>query len=379
VDAFQGGRLTVAIPITRPILGPEEHQAVADVLSSGFLVQGRRVTEFEELVATRIGSKHGIAVTNCTAALHLALLALEIGPGDKVVVAPYSWVATANVIELVGATPVFVDIDADTFNMDANQLEAALVADANAGSIKAIMPVHTFGNTHGIDDLASLGERFHTPLIEDAACALGATSGLRAAGSIGTIGCFSFHPRKIITTGEGGMLITDDDRLAAFARAYRNHGQELVNGSVEFVIAGGNLRITEMQGALGVTQMSRLDMFLEQRNSLSLRYDALLMRSGMTPQLRAIGAAVQSYVALVPQGRTAQPVIEQLRAQGIEATIGTNAIPFTKHFQSTMGITPSDLPNVATVAARAVTLPLFPGMSIEEQDSVIRAVEHALS
>lgn len=368
------------IPITRPIIGSEEQHAVAQVLASGFLVQGPKVAEFERMVAELVGVDHAVAVTNCTAALHLSLLALGVGAGDVVVVAPYSWVATANVIELCGATPRFVDIDPCTFNMSAAQLRDTLERAALVGErIAAIMPVHTFGNPAGISELAQIAADHGVPLIEDAACALGAVEAEMSAGSFGLMSCFSFHPRKIITTGEGGMLITSDERLASFARTYRNHGQEAHDGVVEFVAPGGNLRLTEMQGALGVEQMHRLAGLVAARGQLAAGYDEAVSALGCVPQRRAGGAAVQSYVCLVPDGFDAADVIAALRASDVEATIGTNAIPYTKYYRERYGCSDSDLPVTATVRDRAVTLPLFPGMTDRQQRRVIDELAKAVT
>jgi dTDP-4-amino-4,6-dideoxygalactose transaminase len=350
----------MSIPITRPMLGGSELSAVAAVLDSGLLVQGARVAEFEHLVAAEVGTAHAVAVSNCTTALRVSLLALGIQPGERVVVTPYSWVATANVIELCGATPVFVDIDPATFNMDATLLRdrlAALKAAGEIDSVRAVMPVHTFGNPAQIAALVDVAAEFSIAVVEDAACALGASADGRAAGSFGMIGCFSFHPRKIITTGEGGMLVTNDAGVAEFARSFRNHGQQLVDGAVEFVMAGDNLRMTDIQGAIGVAQMARLAGLVEARSRLAGRYDQFLGPLGFVPQRRGAGAAVQSYVALCPADVDAATVIAELRSRGVEATVGTNAIPFTQH--------------TAAVYRRAVTLPLYPQMTDAEQDTVV--------
>ena len=371
--------MTDWIPVTRPAIDATEIDAVSAVLSSGYLVQGPIIAEFERLVAQESGTEHAVALTNCTVALHVALLALGIGPGDRVVVTPYSWVATANVIELCGATPVFVDIDPATFNLDARLLET-LLDGGDAGSIKAIMPVHTFGNPAGIEAVVAVAARHGIAVVEDAACALGATGeNGRRAGSFGSVGCFSFHPRKIVTTGEGGVLVTDDARVADFARSYRNHGQAVIDGQSQFVMAGHNLRMTEFQGAIGVAQMAKLPDLVQQRTSLSARYDNELAPLGFTPQSRSAGAAVQSYVGLVPTNRVASDVIAQLRADGVEATIGTVAIPFTHHYSHRYGLTDADLPNTALLRDRAVTLPLFPGMTQDQQSKVIAAVGRTLS
>jgi len=363
------------IPITRPVLGADEADAVAAVLASRFLVQGPEVAEFERLVADMVGIEHAVALSNCTAALEVGLLSLGIGPGDLVAVTPYSWVATANVIELCGATPVFVDIDPDTFNMDADKLSELFdVRD----DVKAVMPVHTFGNPAGISRTGGIAADHGVAVVEDAACALGSSDRGRMAGSLGTVGCFSFHPRKIITTGEGGMLVTDDDHLAAFARRYRNHGLEAVDGVAEFVTPGANLRMTEIQGAIGVVQMGRIHQLIAERAALTQRFDVELMRLGMTPQARLSTTAVQSYVALVPDGHLAATVIERLRGLGIESTIGTTAIPFSHYFSHRYGLSDRDLPVTASIRDRAVTLPLYPGMTEEEFGTVVAGVEKAL-
>jgi len=367
------------IPITRPILGDEEQQAVAAVLASGYLVQGPQVAEFERLVAEHLGVAHAVAVSNCTTALHVCLLALGIGPGDRVIVTPYSWVATANVIELCGATPVFIDIDPATFNLDVGLVERYLSDSPDAPTVKAIMPVHTFGNPAGIAELVDVAARFGIPIVEDAACAIGAREAGRPAGSFGVASCFSFHPRKVITTGEGGMVATDDDAIAAFARAFRNHGQQPNDGAVDVVMPGSNLRITEMQGAIGVVQMGRLAGLVEARTTLSNRYDPLVTALGCTPQRRSPAASVQSYVVLSPEGVPAHEVIASLRANGVEATIGTNAIPFTRFYRERYRHAEIDFPVTAMLRDRAITLPLFPGMTEAEQDTVVETLAAAIA
>ena len=369
------------VPITRPALDDDDQAAMAAVLRSGFLVQGPQVSGFERELADLVGVEHAVAVANCTAALEIALRALGIGSGDLVVVAPYSWVATANVIELCGATPIFTDIDPDTFNMSAVALEETLNRLDRlglGGRVKALMPVHTFGNTAGYDGIAAVAAERDIPVVEDAACALGATSDDRQAGSLGRIGCFSFHPRKIITTGEGGMLVTDDDEVAAFARAYRNHGQSVEDGSVVVDMPGANLRLTDIQGALGRSQLRKLDRLIASRTALAAAYDEALRPLGLTPQRRSPGAAVQSYVVATPPGVLAVDVIARLRAAGVEATVGTNAIPFLRYYERRYRLRVEDLPVTADLGGRAVTLPLYPGMSEADQARVVEAMTDAL-
>jgi len=366
------------IPVTRPALDETDLAGVNDVLRSGMLVQGEQVRLFEEELAQHLDVPHVVAVSNCTAALHIALLGLGVGPGDLVIVTPYSWVATANVIELCGATPVFSDIDIDTMNLSAVALEATLERLADTGEterLKAIMPVHTFGNTAGYESIQSIADRIEIPVIEDAACALGATVGARAAGTIGYAGCYSFHPRKIITTGEGGALVTADEKLADFARAHRNHGQSWNGTSVVIDQPGGNYRLTDFQGALGRSQLRRLPELCASRAQLAANYDDALPALGFQPQTRSSGAVVQSYVALVPVGHRAATVVETLRADGVEATIGTNAIPFLDFYRDTYGVPADELPATSIAGERAITIPLFPGMTDGQQHRVLRCLE----
>jgi perosamine synthetase len=359
------------IPITRPAIDDAEIEAVAAVLKSGMLVQGEQVLEFERAIASSAGTEFAVALSNCTVALEVALRAVGVQPGDSVVVTPYSWVATVNAIEIVGARPLFVDIDPRSFNLSPEGLAQTLARN----KVAAVLPVHTFGNVAGIDAIAQIAATAGVPLVEDAACAIGAKSEGGSAGGIGVAGCFSFHPRKVVTTGEGGAVTTNDPRIADFVRMYRNHGQH--NGA--FAGIGSNFRMTDFQAAMGRVQMTKLDWMVSERSRLAERYDAALTPLGCRPQHRSIGSVVQSYVALTPAGHTGAEVVDALRGRDIEATVGTIAIPFTPFHSSRYGLTSADLPVVADVNTRAVTLPLFPGMTIEQQDAVIRALTEVLS
>jgi perosamine synthetase len=267
------------IRLTVPEIDERDIAAVADALRSGYLVQGSRVRAFEGAVAQLVGTRHAVAVSNCTAALHLALLGLEIAPGDRVAVTTYSWPATANVIVLSGAEPVFVDIEPGTFNMDPAQLERAL--DEYRG-IRAIIPVHAFGGMADMRRILDVADRHDLPVIEDAACALGARLHGLSAGQWGRVSCFSFHPRKAVTTGEGGIVATDDDELANRVRALRNHGQDPTAPAPDFILAGFNLRMTEFQGALGVTQLEKLERIIAARRERAALYGRLFADSPVT-------------------------------------------------------------------------------------------------
>ena len=248
-----------------------------EALASGYLVQGPRVAEFEAAVADFVGTKHAVAVSNCTAALLLALMALEIGPGDRVAVTTYSWPATANVIALCGAEPVFVEIEPGTFNMDPDALADVLAST----KVKAILPVHTFGGMADMSRLVGVAAKYDVPVIEDAACALGAELEGKRAGTWGVMGCFSFHPRKAITTGEGGVITTDDASLARKLRILRNHGQDPDAPVPDFIAPGHNMRLTEFQAALGATQMRKVQRIIDSRCAQAARYDELLNGSGL--------------------------------------------------------------------------------------------------
>ncbi len=375
------------IRLTIPSIEEEDLQAVREALASGYLVQGPRVAAFEQAVADYVGTKYAIAVSNCTAALHLALLALDTRPGDLVIVTAYSFIATANVIELCGAQPVFVDIQPDTFNLDPDCLEIVLkrlmAMSETARRVKAVLPVHTFGQMADMPAILELANGYELPVIEDAACALGATLHGRQAGTSGTIGCFSFHPRKAITTGEGGIVVTDDAALARRLRALRNHGQDPDAPSPDFIMPGFNYRMTEFQAALGLTQMTKLDRIIAARRRLAAHYDELLQGTPLQAPAVASGSqpVYQSYVVLLPERAAAYraEIITRLKEQGIETTIGTWHMPMTTYFRSRYGYRADDFPVVDQVFARSMILPLYEEMLQPQQDEVVGALQGFLS
>ena len=375
------------IRLVVPSIEEDDLQAVREALASRRLVQGERVAEFERTVANYVGCKHAVAVTNCTAALHLSLLALGVGPGDIVIVTAYSWIATANVIELCGARPIFVDIDRDTFNLDPNCLEDALVklmkANETGRQVKAILPVHAFGLMADMPQISELAQRFDLPIVEDAACALGASCKGKKAGSWGIMGCFSFHPRKAITTGEGGMITTDDSRLADRLRALRNHGQDPGAPSPDFIMPGFNCRMTEFQAALGLNQMAKLDRILTARRQLASSYNSLLVGTSIqAPVVRAHSQPVyQSYVVLLENEdrQRRDEVVLRLREEGIETTIGTYHMPMTTYYRKRYGYKQGDFPVTDRVFVRSLALPLYEGLSGVEQALIVDALLRALS
>lgn len=374
------------IRLTIPTIEEDDLQAVCEALASGYLVQGPRVAAFEQAVADYVGVQHAVAVSNCTAALHLSLLALDTQPGDLVIVTAYSFIATANVIELCGAQPVFVDIQPDTFNMDPNRLEDVLKrlmsVRETARRVKAILPVHTFGQMADMPAILELANRYELPVIEDAACALGATLHGRQAGTWGVMGCFSFHPRKAITTGEGGMVVTNDAGLARRLRALRNHGQDPESSLPDFIMPGFNYRMTEFQAALGLTQMAKLDRIIAARRRLAKHYDDLLKDTPLQIPVVAPGSqpVYQSYVVLLPEQAAVRraEIIARLKEQGIETTIGTWHIPMTTYFRAQYGCKVGNFPVTDRVFRQALTLPLYECLQESEQAIVVQQLVSAL-
>jgi len=367
------------IRLTRPSIEGDDLEAVREALASGHLVQGPRVAAFEQAIAEQVGVAHAVVVTNCTAALQMALMALGVGPGDLVVVGAYSWPTTANVVELCGALPVFADVDPETFNLRPDALEETLqrlFRSPQVGRrVKAIIPIHTFGQIADMPRLMAVADRFGVPIVEDAACTLGASLGGRQAGAWGAMGCFSFHPRKAITTGEGGAIVTNDERFARYLRSLRNHGQDFDAGTPDqFIMPGFNNRMTEFQAALGVTQMAKLQRVIRARRELAERYDRIL-----DPALARGGARApderhvfQSYVVLLPRevaGERARLIVD-LRARGVEAQIGTWHMPLVTYYRTRYDYKPGDFPVCDDVSARALTLPLYEGMTADEQHEV---------
>jgi dTDP-4-amino-4,6-dideoxygalactose transaminase len=369
-----GGRDVLLIRLTIPSIEEDDFQAVRRVLRSGFLVQGPEVGAFEESIAHYVGTRYAVVVSNCTAALHLSLLALDVGPGDRVAVTAYSWPASANVIAVCGAEPVFVDVDPKTFNMDPDSLKEKV----GGTEVKAILPVHAFGGIAEMPAIQEIASRLGVPIVEDAACALGASLSARMAGTWGTLGCFSFHPRKAITTGEGGVITTNDLALANKIRALRNHGLDPEASSPDFIMPGYNLRMTEFQAALGASQMQKLERIIAKRREGARGYDLLLRDSNLgTPQALPDSRHVyQSYVVLLPRDATARrgEIIQTLKSRGIETTIGTYHLPLTTWFRAHGRFQAGDFPNTDDVASRALSLPLFESITEGEQQEVVAAL-----
>jgi len=380
---------TTDLPITAPAFDERELSLLQQCLESGWVTQGSMVAAFEREVARLHQVEHALATTSCTAALHLATLALGLGPGDEVIVPAFTWVTSANCAEYVGARAVFADIDAETYNIDPAALEAAITE-----RTRAIVAVHLFGLAADMDAILSIATRHGLKLIEDAACALGTRYKGRPVGGLGDIGCFSFHPRKVVTTGEGGVAATDDDALAERIKSLRNHGSTGVPRAEQgearkpwsmatFDRLGHNLRMSDIQAAVGLAQMEKAADLLRERRAAALRYTALLADSnGLALPLAGDldGHTFQSYVVRLLEGgrERRNDVMEALEHDGIQTRPGTHAACNLGYYRTKYGIHPEDFPVATAAENTTITLPIFPGITEDDQHRVVSALEKAL-
>jgi dTDP-4-amino-4,6-dideoxygalactose transaminase len=356
------------INIARPMIGEEEKRAVLDVLDSGQLAQGQVVADFEAGFARYCGVKHAIATSNGTTALHVAALAHGIGPGDEVITVPFTFIASANSILYTGATPVFVDIEPDSFNIDPNQIEAAITP-----RTRAIMPVHLFGNPADMPRIMAIAERHGLEVIEDAAQAHGAAIGSERAGSWCT-GCFSFYPTKNITTGEGGMVTTNDDGVAERARLIRAHGMRV---RYYHEMLGFNFRMTNIHAAIGVAQLAKLETFNERRIANAAYLSERLPRDKVqVPTVRPGTRHVfHQYTVRVLPPLERDTVREKLAAAGVGSEI---YYPVPVHMQQLyrgLGYGDTHFPVSERAAREVLSLPIHPGLSREDLDTIVAAVE----
>lgn len=354
------------VPIARVALEEEDLAAVRRVLESGWLVQGKECERFEDAVANYCGVGHGVAVTSGTAALHVALKALRLQPGDEVIVPAFTWVATAAVVKHCGGTPVFCDVDPATFNLTTADLDP-LVTERTVG----IIPVHLFGLMADMKGVMDFAGRHKLWVLEDAACALGSLCEGAAPGIEGNAACFSFHPRKSITTGEGGMVVTKDAELAARSCALRNHG--ITGDFTQVEEIGFNYRLTDFQAALGAEQMLRYDKTLDERRRLASNYDeALAALDWLATPVEPEGYrhSYQSYVCLVEGDRDG--VASQLSSAGIMTRPGTHTLPPMTCFAENVT---GEFPGAQRAADASLALPLFAGMTESEQGRVIKALQ----
>lgn len=340
------------------------------IVESGMLTSGEFVAGFEADVARYVGTEHAVATTSATSALHLVLVAAGVGPGDEVLVSDFTFPASGNVIAQCGARPVLVDCAPGTFLLDLADAAARITP-----RTRALMVVDPFGEPCDLAGATALAQEHGLLLLEDAACALGGEAGGRRCGAFPGAGCFSFHPRKIITTGEGGMVTTDDPALAERLRLLRNHGGVRAGVGMRFEAHGFNYRMSELQAAMGRAQMRRLDEMLAGRRAAAQAYDRALESLGAVsvPAQGSLGATYQSHVVLLADGIDRDAVCHALREAGIETTLGTYALHAHPAF-APYGYRAGDLPHSHRAQEQSLTLPLWPGMGEE----VVRQVAGAL-
>lgn len=381
-------KITRKIPIAIPSLTDEEWQAVREPLLSGWLTQGPKVSQFEKDFAALHGVNHSLAVTSCTTGLHLALEAMGVGPGDEVIVPAFTWVATANVVLYCGATPVFCDVDTTTFNIKVEDIASKITE-----RTKAIIPVHLFGLCADIDAIREAIPS-HVQILEDAACAAGASYKGRMAGTLGDMAAFSFHPRKSITTGEGGMVTTNNKELNRMAEIMRNHGaeipEEVRHNSAkpyllpDFKMLGFNYRMTDLQAAVGLVQLTKLEEFINERQKWAEYYTQNLKEIGwLCPQQVSKDItqhAWQAYVCYVDPDKAPLPrneIMDILQQKGIATRPGTHAVHMLSFYKEKYGITENDFPGARACDQNTMAIPLHNKMEKEDFDYVIEAL-HAI-
>jgi perosamine synthetase len=360
------------IPLASPDIQQQDINAVVDVLKSGMLVQGTNVLALENTFNQFNNSKHAIALSNGTATLHLALVALGIGKGDDVIVPAFSYVATANVVELVGANCIFVDIDLKTFNIDVTKIEQAITPNT-----KAIIPVHEFGLACDIEAVMAIATKYNLFVIEDAACALGATQNNKHTGTFGDFGSFSLHPRKSITCGEGGVLLTQNEEHNTKVRQLRNHGVEMVATKMDFVEAGFNYRITDFQGALANSQMQRLSATLQYKQQLAEVYFNEIKNAHITLPSVPVGHyhTWQTFHVLISDAHNQDEVLAYLRTNKIGANYGAQCIPAQTYYIKKYGLNfKEDYSNAYTAYTKGIALPLYEKLTTTQIQQISQIV-----
>lgn len=377
--------MKLMIPITKPFFDENEERAAAEAIRSGWVVQGPRTLEFERMVAERAGAKFALATSNCTTALHLALIALGIGPGDEVLVPSYSFIATANSVLHAGATPVFVDIDARTYNLDPRR-----IAEKITPRTRAIMPVHQIGLAADLDAIHDVARQHDLAVLEDAATIIGGTYKSKPIGAHSRAVCFSFHPRKAITTGEGGMVTTNDENIAHQVEMLRSHGANVSDfarhtaGKVvieEYPVLGYNYRLTDIQGAVGVEQMKKLDWILQRRLEIGQRYNQAFadLDFVVTPDEPPYAKhTYQSYCVRIAHNapKTRDEIMAAMQDAGIATRRGVMAAHLEPFYVNKFGRV--SLPVTEQATRSTLLLPIYAQMTGQEIETVITTFRNIL-
>ena len=356
------------IRLIKPNISRPEIEAVSKVLESGMLVSGPVVEKFESQLAEYLGVSYAVCVSSGTAALHLALLAKEIKPGDEVIVPAFTFPATANVVEMIGAVPVFIDSEPNGVNLDVNHLQSKL-----SPKTKAIMPVHGFGVPADMNTIMRIAVQYNWAVIEDAACALGSKYRDKYCGAIGDMGVFSFHPRKLLTTGEGGAITTNDFLLAEKLKSLRNHGWN--NG--EYRHLGYNYRMTDFQAALGVSQLASYDKLIAKRRILAdIYWDKMKSIGWLKPLLseKETKWNIQTLLVKLDDNINRNDVISYLKQSGIETTIGTYCVPLTHYYKVKYGYEPNEFPYAYNLYSQGLSMPLYDDLTADDISYIVETL-----
>ena len=366
------------IKLSLPDIGDEELAEIKKVFDSKYLVQGDYVENFERQIKNFLDCKYVFAVSSGTAALHLACLALNIEPGQKVIVPDFTFPATANVVEVCGAQAVFSDISSRSFCLNTEEEYLYKLENLIDDKTKAIIPVHEFGYPVDMEKILNLSLKHNLYIIEDAACALGSKYKDQIAGTLGNIGCFSLHPRKAITTGEGGIVVTNDDKLAEKIRALRNHGILYENLKPSFKYAGLNYRMTNIQGAIGTIQFKKFDKLMQTRKQIVEWYFNLLKdEPNITlPAEPEYGIHTwQTFHILINDKYNRNDMINYMKENGVECNYGANALHIEPYFTDKYNYIPDDFPNSTKAYQHGLALPLHFKVKYEDVEYIVSKIK----
>ena len=361
--------------LIEPYVGEKELQLIRNVLESGWLTEGSITKQFEDKVADYTGANYAIATTNCTTALELALRALHIGPKDEVIVPSFTYPATADVVKWIGAEPVLVDVNLSSYNIDPNEVEKAITE-----RTKCVIPVSWGGNPLNFKPLNELKAEYSLYIIEDAACSLGAEFNNEKTGTIADLTCFSFHPRKIITTGEGGMITTNNEELAAEIRSLKMFGLKTTSKGSEFVTIGTNSKLSDIHAAIGVAQMDKINEIIDKRIELANNYTNLLEETSfIKPPMKDKRAKhlYQTYAAYIEIPGTRDLIIHRLKKENIETQIGTYALHLQPAFKNSKKI--GNLTTSEKLYRNLLALPLFHSMTLIDQEHIIKKIKKIIT
>lgn len=355
------------IKLIKPYISFDEvEKDFKDVFDSGWFTKGKNVDLFREKICKYTGANYSFLATSATTALSMVLNILKIKPGDEVIVSDFSFPATANVVEEIGATPVFCDVEIDTFNMDAEVLKSKITA-----KTKAVIFVDALGNPTGVSEILDICRENNIPLIEDAACAIGSSENSIKCGNISDFSCFSFHPRKLLTTGEGGAITVNTEKYNEILDIRMNHGSVVNDGKFDFIDYGYNYRMSELQAVMGIKQLQKLDDIVTSRNIIRNRYIDLLDGTGLTPQKVGENVVynVQSLIFVTPENVSRDGLISHLKENGIESCLGTYCLSGTTFYRNKYDDVQD---NALYLEKNTITLPCYDGVDVDYICKIIK-------